>query len=97
VSAKSDYERYGALVAEDGIIAFHDIWEFPSEERYLKYGNETPMFWKELSSRVSSREIIDNSFPPAQWDGYEVRSRFWPPAGIGVVLGNRGAKRPEGS
>jgi predicted O-methyltransferase YrrM len=96
-SVKSDYERYEALVAEDGIIAFHDIWEIPGEVRYWKYGNETSMFWKELSSRVSSREIIDYSFPPAQWNGWEARSRMWPPVGIGVVLGNRGTKRPEGS
>jgi cephalosporin hydroxylase len=87
---KSDYERYEPLVAADGIIALHDIWEIPEEVPYWKLAQEAAIYWQELSSRVSSREIVDSRYPPAQWNGHETRTRLWPPVGIGLVLGNRG-------
>jgi predicted O-methyltransferase YrrM len=94
---KSDYERYEPLVAKDGIVALHDIWEIPEEVPYWRRANEASIFWQELSPKVSSREIVDSRFPPAQWNGHETRSRLWPPVGIGLVLGNRGTERPQGT
>ncbi len=91
-AVRSDYEMYHPLVAEDGMIAFHDIIEIPAEAKDWQRGNEVSIFWKELSPRVNSRAIIDRGFPPAGWDGREARSRFWPPLGIGLVLDNRAAQ-----
>ncbi len=84
---KSDYERYEPLVAKDGIIGIHDIWEIPDPEAVPYWTQEAPVFWRELAPKVNSREIIDQSFPPAQWNGREARSRLWPPIGLGLVLG----------
>jgi predicted O-methyltransferase YrrM len=91
-AVRSDYEMYHPLVAEDGMIAFHDILEIPADAKDWQRGNEVSIFWKELSQRVNSREILDRDFPPAGWDGREARSRFWPPLGIGLVLDNRAAQ-----
>jgi predicted O-methyltransferase YrrM len=85
---KSDYEMYHPLVSEDGLIVFHDILEIPAQAADWQQGNEVSIFWQELSPKVASREIIDRSFPPPQWNGHEPLSRIWPPLGIGVVLGN---------
>jgi predicted O-methyltransferase YrrM len=95
---KADYERFEPLVAKDGIIAFHDMLEIPKEVPEWQRGNDISVFWQELKPTVDSREIVDRSFPPADWDGREVRSRIWPPLGIGLVMGNRGTRkeRPEG-
>jgi predicted O-methyltransferase YrrM len=90
-AVKSDYEMYHPLVAEDGMIAFHDIIEIPPQAADWQKGNEVSIFWKELAPKVRSREIIDLSFPPPQWNG-EARSRIWPPLGIGLVLDNRAAQ-----
>jgi predicted O-methyltransferase YrrM len=92
-AAKSDYEMYHPLVAKDGMIAFHDIIDIPDQAKDWQRGNEVAIFWKELSPRVNSREIIDRSFPPSSWDGREPRSRFWPSLGIGLVLDNQAARR----
>lgn len=90
---KSDYEMYHPLVAEEGMIAFHDIIEIPEEAKGWQNGNDVSIFWKELSLKVrSSREIIDRESPPLSWSGREARSRLWPPLGIGLVLDNRAAR-----
>jgi predicted O-methyltransferase YrrM len=89
-AVKSDYEMYHPLVARDGLITFHDILEIPAQASDWQRGNEVSIFWHELSRNVTSREIIDRSFPPQPWNGREPLSRIWPPLGIGVVLGNPG-------
>jgi predicted O-methyltransferase YrrM len=92
---KSDYERYEPLVAKDGLIGIHDIWELPEAMQMPYWTQEAAVFWQELAPTVSCREIIDQSFSPAQWNGREARSRVWPPVGLGLVLGNRGTERQE--
>ena len=87
-AVKSDYEMYHPLVARGGLITFHDILEIPAQASDWQRGNEVSLFWKELSPRVASQEIIDHSFPPASWNGREPLSRIWPPLGIGLVQGN---------
>ena len=94
---KWDYERYSPLVAKDGLIGIHDIWEIPDAAPYWKIGQEAPVFWRELSARVKSREIIDSSFSPDLWKNGEARARLWPPVGLGLVLGNPGPERAEGT
>jgi predicted O-methyltransferase YrrM len=91
---KADYEMYHPLVAQDGMIAFHDILEIPSQAEDWQQGNDVAVFWKELAKNVRSREIIDRGFPPREWGSGETRSRIWPPLGIGVVLDNRAAATP---
>jgi hypothetical protein len=66
--------------------------EIPKEAQEWKRGNEISDFWQELKPQVETREFIDRSFPPAGWDGLQARTSFWPPLGIGVVTGGRGAK-----
>jgi predicted O-methyltransferase YrrM len=86
---RSDYEMYHPLVAKDGLIAFHDILEIPSQVDQWQRGNDVAIFWRELGGRVKERrEIIDRSFPPHPWDGREPLSCLWPPLGIGLVVGN---------
>ncbi|HJX29617.1 MAG TPA: class I SAM-dependent methyltransferase [Thermoanaerobaculia bacterium] len=87
-AVRSDYEMYHPFVAEDGLIVFHDILEIPAQASDWQRGNEVSIFWRELSPKVTSREIIDRSFPPSSWNGREPLSRIWPPLGIGIVLGN---------
>jgi predicted O-methyltransferase YrrM len=96
-AVRSDYEMYHPLVAEDGMIAFHDIVEIPDEAKDWQRGNEVSIFWSELSPGLNSREILDRGFPPAGWDGREARSCFWPPLGIGLLLDNRAAQRRGGA
>lgn len=91
-AVKSDYEMYHPLVAQDGMIAFHDILEIPAQASDWQQGNEVAIFWKELAKKVRNREIIDLGFPPRGWDSRETRSRIWPPLGIGLVLDNRAAQ-----
>lgn len=90
-AVKSDYEMYHPLVASDGLIAFHDIVEIPKHFEAWARGNEVSLFWRELSSRVNSREFIDRSFAPERWGDQQMVSRIWPPLGIGVVLGRASA------
>jgi predicted O-methyltransferase YrrM len=84
---KSDYEMYHPLVAKDGLIAFHDIVEIPAQAADWQRGNEVAIFWKDLKTKVESREIFDRSFASQSWNGFETRTGIWPPLGIGVVLG----------
>lgn len=92
VGIKGDYVMFEPLVAKHGLIAFHDMLEIPKEAQEWKRGNEISDFWQELKPQVETREFIDRSFPPAGWDGLTARTSFWPPLGIGVVTGGRGAK-----
>jgi predicted O-methyltransferase YrrM len=73
---RTDYETYGDLVRDGGVIAFHDIVE-DYEHRFGRkhMGNvagEVPRFWKELKSHGQAQEFVSD---PEQ-DGY----------GIGVLI-----------
>jgi cephalosporin hydroxylase len=46
---KADFENYKRFLAEDGIIAFHDI---------VNDGCEVPRFWKELKDEYRTTELI---------------------------------------
>lgn len=50
---KMDFEMYSQLVAEHGLVAFHDICE-GSEELV----GEVPRFWTEVKRGLSTREIV---------------------------------------
>lgn len=50
----SDYSMYSPLVANDGLIAFHDI--VPGRPEHT---GDVPRFWRELASS-RKREIVDN-------------------------------------
>ncbi len=52
---KKDFEMYGPLVKEGGVIAFHDIAE-GSEE----YVGGVPKFWKEVKEGRKFREFVDD-------------------------------------
>jgi predicted O-methyltransferase YrrM len=71
---RSDFELYGPLVREGGLIGIHDI----NEDYSTRHGRQTPSvsgdvprFWREVTGRYRSEEIIAE---PDQ-DGY----------GIGVI------------
>jgi predicted O-methyltransferase YrrM len=51
--AKQDFEQYGPLVRQGGIIAFHDIADHPSGR-----GGDVPKLWRELQTGRSTRELI---------------------------------------
>ena len=55
---RSDFELYRPLVAEDGVIALHDICMHPEE---WGPGNEVALFWEEIRGRFRSTEITDPS------------------------------------
>jgi cephalosporin hydroxylase len=50
---KKDYEMYGSLVKQGGIIAFHDIVKSPPEMQCFVYD-----FWEEIKKRYIYKEII---------------------------------------
>jgi predicted O-methyltransferase YrrM len=50
---RQDFESYAPLVAEDGIIAFHDIVSGREEEV-----GGVPIFWEELKARHDATEFI---------------------------------------
>ena len=52
---KADFERYGKLVAEDGIVAFHDI--VPGETEFV---GGVPNFWQEVRKGRDARELVDD-------------------------------------
>ena len=52
---RRDFEMYSSLVADGGIIAFHDINPGPEEEV-----GGVPEFWNEIKSKYPSLEILDN-------------------------------------
>jgi predicted O-methyltransferase YrrM/GT2 family glycosyltransferase len=52
---KGDFEIYSKLVADDGIIAFHDITPGPKEN-----GGDVPEFWQKIKSQYPYVEIVDN-------------------------------------
>ncbi len=51
--AKQDFEQYGPLVREGGIIAFHDIADHPSG-----MGGDVPKLWRELQAGRTTREFV---------------------------------------
>ena len=63
---KKDFDLYAPFVRTGGIIALHDIFAHQPEHRC-----EVDVFWHELKSRYTCREIIEN--PAQNW------------AGIGIV------------
>ncbi|HEX9735795.1 MAG TPA: class I SAM-dependent methyltransferase [Thermoanaerobaculia bacterium] len=86
---KSDFEMYGRLVAPDGLIAMHDICEFPLHMRQWREGNDVNIFWKELKERgYKTREIIDRSPMPIRTEGGDRLASRWPAIGFGLVFGN---------
>ena len=52
---KKDFEIYKKIIADDGIIAFHDICPGSKE-----LAGEVSKFWNELKSKYTTLEIIDN-------------------------------------
>ena len=53
---KKDFEMYSPLVADGGMIAFHDI------AVHTKFANcEVDRFWKEVKQNYRHREIIDDT------------------------------------
>lgn len=82
-----DFEMYHQFVAEDGILAIHDIQLFPEN---CGSKRAVGVFWKELKKRYKTREIIDpnGSIPRLTLDdsGPELLDGNYPPAwGIGIV------------
>jgi predicted O-methyltransferase YrrM len=87
---RSDFELYRRFVAEDGLIAFHDICDFPTSFEDWTYGNEVAILWREIAASYETRSIIDPEpllGPSTSQERLEVR---WPALGIGVVLGPAG-------
>lgn len=66
---KRDFELYSELVAEDGIIALHDIVEHPYHQDC-----EVDEFWSEVSSEYESREIVADS----DWQTWGGIGVIWP-------------------
>jgi predicted O-methyltransferase YrrM len=52
---KADFDRYGKLVAPDGIVAFHDI--VPGETEFV---GGVPDFWQEVKEGRDTRELVDD-------------------------------------
>jgi len=50
---KKDFEMYSPLVRERGIIAFHDIVEYPKE-----YDNQVSTFWNEIKNKYRYEEFV---------------------------------------
>src|SRR5205085_9029904 len=50
---KADFEAYSPLVRPGGLVAFHDIVPDPGQE-----GMEVSRFWKDISTRHPSAELI---------------------------------------
>ena len=50
---KKDFEMYSPLVAEGGIVAFHDI--VPGRPEVV---GEVPRFWSEIKGRFKSQEFV---------------------------------------
>lgn len=50
---KKDFEMYGPLVKEGGIIAFHDIVPRPEENV-----GDVPKFWRKLKEKYNGKEIV---------------------------------------
>jgi cephalosporin hydroxylase len=51
---KADFETYSPLVRPGGLVAFHDIVPDPGQE-----GMEVSRFWREISARHPSAELIE--------------------------------------
>ena len=85
---KADFEMYGSLVAPDGMVAMHDVCEFPRHMTQWREGNDVNVFWKELKEKgYKTQEIIC----PYQATGFEddgerLETR-WPALGFGLVFG----------
>jgi predicted O-methyltransferase YrrM len=93
-AVRSDFELYRGFVADDGLIAFHDICDFPVSFEEWTYGNEVAILWREIVEKYRTRAIVDPEpllVPSTRQEQLEMR---WPALGIGVVLGP-GLKRPE--
>jgi predicted O-methyltransferase YrrM len=58
-AARSDFELYRRFVADDGLIAFHDICDFPTSLEDWAYGNEVAILWREIAERYPTRVIVD--------------------------------------
>ena len=54
---KKDFEMYGPLVKENGIIAFHDIVKVSPE---IEINNEVNKFWNEIKEKFEYIEIVDD-------------------------------------
>lgn len=91
-AVKSDFEMYKDFVAEDGLIAFHDICAFPTSLEEWRYGNEVAVLWKELTEDYETRTIVDPNPLLAPSKSCELFESRWPALGIGVVIGNRPVK-----
>jgi hypothetical protein len=52
---KKDFNMYGPLVKDGGIIAFHDITPYPFN---LSIG--VSKFWQEIKPQCNHREIVKN-------------------------------------
>src|SRR5580692_1296826 len=53
IGSRRDFEMYGSLVRNGGMIAFHDIIEDPSRDR-----GQTHLLWKELETSHHFCEIV---------------------------------------
>jgi predicted O-methyltransferase YrrM len=94
-AVRSDFELYRRFVADDGLIALHDICDFPSSLEDWTYGNEAAIFWRELVGTYTTRAIVDSEpllSPSSSEERYEMR---WPALGIGVVFGNQPTRPAE--
>ena len=69
---KKDFELYFPLVAENGIIAFHDI----NEVLWNKIGVQR--FWKKIKSKYPTFEIIDKSKNDGLGIGLLIKSKNIP-------------------
>ena len=86
-AVRSDFELYRRFVADDGLIAFHDICDFPTSFEEWTYGNEVAILWQEITASYKTRAIVDPEpllGPSTSQERLEVR---WPALGIGVVMG----------
>jgi predicted O-methyltransferase YrrM len=60
---KSDFERYRHLVADGGLIAFHDICSDYQSRHNISthtYAGDVPKFWQELKSCYDHREFVED-------------------------------------
>lgn len=78
----SDFVMYKRLLADDGIVAFHDIVNsIPYPENHM------PEFWAEIEPQYETREFVDESYGPD--DPTHTAGVTMQGHGFGVVLDPR--------
>jgi len=89
---RRDFEAYSPLVADDGIVAVHDIVpENPALKRDVDLrSGQVPRFWNELRSRYRTTELVADWRQSAMgigvlpWPPSEEREESFPASPVGI-------------